>query len=86
MRYTVSKDGHTLYAIVLGWPAGGTALLESLGTGPNLLDRPIAGLTLLGYRGNVSWKPGANGLEITGIPNAPGSDVADAAVLKIALK
>ena len=84
VRYTVSKDGHTLYAIVLGWP-GGTATLKSLGTDPKLLDRPIVGVTLLG-RGNVNWKQTAAGLEITGIPSAPAADVADAAVFKIALR
>ncbi len=41
VRYTVSKDGRTLYAIVLGWPAG-TTTLKSLGTDAKLLDRPIA--------------------------------------------
>jgi len=86
MRYTVSKDGHTLYAFALGWPTGGTAVFKSLGTAANLLDRSIAGVTLLGNQGNVSWKQTADGLEITGIPSAPGSDAADAAVFKIALK
>jgi len=84
VRYTVSKDGRSLYAIALGWPAG-TALLKSLGTDAKLLDRPITGVTLLG-RGNVSWKQTPAGLEITGIPGAPGADIADAAVFKIALK
>jgi alpha-L-fucosidase len=84
VRYTVSKDGRTLYAIALGWPPG-TALFKSLGTDAKLLDRQIAGVTLLG-RGNVSWKQTAAGLEITGIPSAPGSDAADAAAFKVTLK
>jgi len=84
VRYTVSKDGRTLYAIVLGWSAG-TALFKSLGTDARPLDRPIAGVTLLG-RGNVNWKQTPAGLEITGIPSAPAGDVADAAVFKITLK
>jgi alpha-L-fucosidase len=37
VRYTVSKDGCTLYAIVLGWPSG-TTTLKSLGTDAKLLD------------------------------------------------
>jgi alpha-L-fucosidase len=84
VRYTVSKDGRTLYAIALGWPAG-TALFKSLGTDARLLDRQIAGVTLLG-RGNVNWKQTPSGLEITGISSAPGSDAADAVVFKIALR
>jgi alpha-L-fucosidase len=84
IRYTVSKDGRTLYAIVLGWPDR-TALLKSLGTDAKLLDHQIAGVTLLG-RGNVSWKQTPAGLEITGIPSAPANDAADAAVFKIALR
>jgi alpha-L-fucosidase len=85
VRYTMSKDGHALYAIVLGWP-GGRALFKSLGTTAHLLDRPIVGVTLLGERGNVTWKQTTDGLEITGIPGEPGSDAADAAVFRVALK
>jgi alpha-L-fucosidase len=84
VRYVTSKDGKTLYAIALGWPSG-TALLKSLGTDAKLLDSQIAGVTLLG-RGNVNWKQTPTGLEITGVPSAPTTDAADAAVFKIALK
>jgi hypothetical protein len=34
----------------------------------------------------VNWKQTPSGLEITGISSAPGSDAADAAVFKIALR
>jgi hypothetical protein len=43
------------------------------------------GVALFGNRGCVSWKQTAAGLEITGIPSAPASNTADAAVFKIAL-
>lgn len=82
VRYTVSKDGRTLYAIVLGWPAG-TTILKSLGKNANLLDRPIRNVELLGNRGTLNWKESEAGLEISSIPDAPSSD---AAVFKVSLR
>lgn len=53
VRYTTSKDGRTLYAIVLGWPTKPLAL-KSLGVAANLLDRPIQRIELLGAAEAVS--------------------------------
>lgn len=43
-------------------------------------------VALFGNHENVSWNQTAASLEITGIPSAPASNAADAAVFKIALR
>ncbi|HEY5553245.1 MAG TPA: alpha-L-fucosidase, partial [Opitutaceae bacterium] len=63
VRYTVSKDGRTLHAIVLERPAGPVAL-KSLGTSAGLLDRAIAGVELLGTTAPVKWSQGAEALAL----------------------
>ncbi|HEY8932810.1 MAG TPA: alpha-L-fucosidase, partial [Rariglobus sp.] len=47
VRYTASKDGKTLYAIVCGVPSGPVSL-KSLGQTAGLLDRPVAKIEQLG--------------------------------------
>jgi alpha-L-fucosidase len=85
MRFTTSKDGRTLYAIVLGWPDT-TATIKSLGTKAGLLKRPIARVDLLGVQNAVGWKQTDAGLELASIPGAPASDADAAAVFKITLR
>jgi len=50
--YTAAKNGTAIYAIVLGYPAGGNLVL----------DAPIAGsgatVSILGYPGRVNWSFG----------------------------
>jgi alpha-L-fucosidase len=68
IRYTRSKDGTTLYAILLGWPgAGKTATLSSI----NPKHTQIQDITLLGSREPVKWQLTANGLELTMPEHAP---------------
>jgi alpha-L-fucosidase len=64
VRFTQSKDGQTLYAIVLGGPDGGVNL-RSLGTAAKLLDHSIAKITVLGSREEIRWRQTADALEIS---------------------
>ena len=48
VRYTRSKDGHTLYALVLGWPADGRVVLRALASGPTRQAGAVGCVTLLG--------------------------------------
>jgi alpha-L-fucosidase len=73
IRYTASKDGKTLYAIVCGLPSGPVAL-KSLGTTAALLDRPVAKVEQLGASGNVDWSSGADALTVTPASAKPASD------------
>jgi len=84
IRYTISKDGKTLYAIVMGWPDDPISL-KSLGTEVNLLDRPVKKVELLGSRSSIRWKQGADALVIETTPSPPDTDARAAAVYKVAL-
>jgi alpha-L-fucosidase len=64
VRYTASKDGKTLYAIVCGLPAGPVSL-KSLGKTAGLLDGSIAKVGQLGASGNVAWAFGDDALTVT---------------------
>jgi alpha-L-fucosidase len=83
IRYTASKDGKTLYAIVCGVPTGPVAL-KSLGKTAGLLDRPIAKVEQLGAPGTVMSSLGADALTVTPSSAKPASDAAIA--FKITLK
>lgn len=63
VRYTVSKDGRTLHAIVLERPAGPVAL-KSLGTTAGLLDRAPASIVRLGSDSPLKWSQTADALVI----------------------
>jgi alpha-L-fucosidase len=83
VRYTASKDGKTLYAIVCGLPAGPVAL-KSLGKTAALLDRPVAQIEQLGATGSLVWNLGADALTVTPAAAKPASSAA--VVFKITLK
>lgn len=53
VRYTASKDGRTLYVIVMGVP---TEPLRLAALGQASAGAKIAGLHLLGGKGNVRWQ------------------------------
>jgi alpha-L-fucosidase len=84
VRYTVSKNGGTLYAIVLGWPDKPLEL-KSLGTDAGLLDSKVKTIELLGDRGSIQWKQSAGALVIESTPKKPASDASASAVYKISL-
>ncbi len=84
IRYTISKDGKTLYAIVMSWPEDPISL-KSLGTGAKLLDRPVQKIELLGSRATIRWKQDADALVIETTPSAPDSEARSAAVYMMTL-
>jgi alpha-L-fucosidase len=83
IRYTASKDGKTLYAIVCGVPTGPVAL-KSLGKTAGLLDRPIVRVEQLGAPGTVKSSLGDDALTVTPASAKPATDAG--LVFKIALK
>ena len=76
VRFTT--QGATLYAILLGVPENGEALIEALGTARNLLQRPIQQVDLLGSERPVTWTREDVGLRVSTTDWA-----APAAVLRI---
>jgi alpha-L-fucosidase len=52
IRFTRSKDGNTVYAIVLGWPNTDKVSIESLKEVSNNINQ----ISLLGYTGEIKWK------------------------------
>ncbi len=83
IRYTASKDGKTLYAIVCGMPSG-PVTLKSLGKTAALLDRPISKVGQLGTTGSIDWSLGTDALTVIPASAKPASDAA--VVFKITLK
>ncbi|MBN2161414.1 MAG: alpha-L-fucosidase [Pontiellaceae bacterium] len=84
IRYTNSKDGKTLYAIVMGWPES-PVHLKSLGADAPFLKRKIITIDLLGSGSTIQWKQNADALVIETTPSAPASEARSAAVYKIGL-
>jgi alpha-L-fucosidase len=68
VRFT-TKAG-VLYAIVLGVPAGPTAI-KALGTASKLLDKPIGQVTLLGAKGKLNWEQRSDALVIQAVDPWP---------------
>lgn len=83
IRYTASKDGKILYAIVCGVPSGPVAL-KSLGKTAALLDRPVANVEQLGTTAPLKWIPSDDALTITPASAKPASDAG--ITFKITLK
>jgi alpha-L-fucosidase len=78
IRFTTQGD--TLYAIVLGWPESGEAVIESLGAGNELYPGAIQQVELLGSEEVIQWSRDADGLKV----KLPSQKPADAAfVLKV---
>ncbi|MEI8293210.1 MAG: alpha-L-fucosidase [bacterium] len=63
IRFTQSKDGATLYAIVLAVPQG-EVRIKSLGASSKLLEKKIAAIALLGSDAKLEWKQEADALVI----------------------
>jgi alpha-L-fucosidase len=66
--FRFTTKGAALYAIELGWPAGGEAVIHSLGTEPG--NQKIASVVLLGSASNLRFEQQADGLHI----RVPGQD------------
>jgi alpha-L-fucosidase len=67
-RFT-TKDNN-LYAIELGWPAAGEAVIRSLGT--TIGGQKIASVVLLGSSGSLQFRQQSDGLHIQVPAQAPG--------------
>jgi alpha-L-fucosidase len=68
--YRFTSKGKDVYAFQMGWPEDGQALIHSFtaGRGGKLKAVEIENVTLLGYEGKLAFDHGANGLQITGLP------------------
>jgi alpha-L-fucosidase len=75
VRYTVSKDGQTLYAIVMGAPVKPVSL-KSLGKNAQLVDRPVSNIELLGATGTLRWNQDNDALVIDAPSSQAPSDIA----------
>jgi alpha-L-fucosidase len=71
IRFTQSKDGRTLYAIVLGWPADGKVMMHALAADKT----PIARVELLGADTALRWARTDKGLQVT-LPAQKNGDIA----------
>jgi alpha-L-fucosidase len=81
IRFTQSKDGRTLYAIVLAFPADGKVNIQSLADNSALWPERIGSVGMLGTRGNLKFVRDEHGLHVT-LPDKRPCDTAFA--LKIA--
>jgi len=72
IRFTTK--GPILYAIALGWPQDRQIVIRSLAK-PGVGTNDIAAITLLGYKGKLTWKQTPTGLYVT-LPQKKVSDYA----------
>jgi alpha-L-fucosidase len=84
IRFTTSKDGKTLYTIVLGWP-NKPVTIKSLGKTAGLVGGSIKAVSLLGESGKTDWIQNGDALVIQP-PAAKQGDISSAAVYKISLE
>ena len=75
IRFTTTKDGKTLYAIVLGWPADGKITVKSLAKGSANYPGEVGSVQLLGDNQPVSFSRNESGLAVT-LPAKKPCDVA----------
>ena len=80
IRFTQSKDGKTLYAIVLAFPAAGKVTVKALAENSALWQTSVRSVTMLGVRGNLKFSRDEAGLQVT-LPRKKPCDIA--LVLKI---
>lgn len=71
IRFTRSKDGKTVYAMVMGMPEGGKVTVESMRTNSGLHPVEIHSVELLGSDAHLEWKLSDRGLEISLPENLP---------------
>ena len=60
-----------LYAIALGWPAGGELRIHTLWKGNPYLRGPVCAVELLGSEGKLNWRLAEDGLRIDLPQNRP---------------
>ncbi|RME69119.1 MAG: fucosidase, partial [Verrucomicrobia bacterium] len=64
IRFTRSKDGDTLYVIVLDRPTAGEVNVTKLATVYPYLDREIREVSLIGTPGSIGWTRDSTGLHL----------------------
>jgi alpha-L-fucosidase len=63
VRFTRSKDGKTVYAILLGWPGDGTAVtIRSMNERD--FPTPVHDVKLIGHHGPIQWHRTSEGLTL----------------------
>lgn len=70
LDYRFTTKGNSLYAISLGWPESGKALIKSLSKGNPLRPEPVSRVEFLG-QGNLKFEQKEDGLEVTLSENKP---------------
>ena len=85
LRFTRSKDGKTLYAIGLGWPAEGSITIRSLAMLSDLVHGEIGDVRLLGTPGTLTTARDEDGLKVT-LPKTRPTGTVDAYALAISLQ
>lgn len=75
IRFTARGD--TLYAVALGWPAGGKLTIKSLAAGSPLSRRRVKTVQLLGSKAELRWSRNQEGLTVE-LPAEKPSDFAPA--------
>ena len=83
IRFTQSKDGKTVYALILGWPAGEVAI-QSLGLSNATQPGRIGSVNLIGTGEKLRWRQGPDALRVT-LPAQYKPAVDFAAALKVSL-
>jgi alpha-L-fucosidase len=71
IRFTQSKDGKTLYAIVLAFPADGKVTIASLAEKSALWPGKISDVKMLGAPGKIKFTRDENGLQVILPDKAP---------------
>ncbi len=64
IRFTRSKRGDVVYAIVLGWPSGKKFEVKSLGTASSLSPGKVEHVELLGCVDKLEWNQSAESLTV----------------------
>jgi len=75
IRFTQSKDGHIVYAIVLEIPKDGQVTVKSLASDSANWPGKIGSVRLLGARGKLKFTRDAAGLHVT-LPEMPAGKIA----------
>lgn len=81
IRFTQSKDGKTLYAVVHAWPANGKVTIKSLADNSPHWTGKIGSVRMLGARGNLKFTRDAKGLNVT-LPDQKPCEIAFALKIK----
>jgi alpha-L-fucosidase len=64
VRFTRSKSGDVVYAIVLGWPDGDSFVINNLGTGSSTQPGGVKNVELLGSHEKLDWNQTADSLTV----------------------